>query len=115
MIKIYGIKNCDTMIKAFQWLDGHNIKYVFHDYKKSGVDETVLEKAITENGWETIINKHGTTWRALDNDVKIYMNAESAIQIAINNPSIIKRPIIIHENKFLIGFNVQKYQHLLNK
>ena len=74
-ITVYGIKNCDTMKKAFTWLDQHKIAYTFHDYKKSGADEAVLKKAIAEHGWENVINRKGTTWRALPEKTRETMNA----------------------------------------
>lgn len=113
MTKIYGIKNCDTMKKAFKWLDNNNIEYEFHDYKKQGVDNGILEQAINEHGWEVVINKRGTTWRNLPQTVKDTMNSEKALNIADDNPSVIKRPLLLHEQKTYIGFNEQTYADIL--
>ncbi len=66
MIKIYGIPNCDTMKKARKWLDSNNLEYEFHDYKKLGVPEKNLKQWVKKSGWETVLNKRGTTWRKLD-------------------------------------------------
>ena len=112
-ITIYGIKNCDTMKKAFKWLDENGVKYVFHDYKKGGADLAVLKQAIKEHGWETVINRRGTTWRQLPDDIKTAMNNENALKTAEENPSIIKRPLLIAENKSYLGFAPQQYSDLL--
>lgn len=115
MVEIYGIKNCDTMKKVFKWLEAHNIEYNFHDYKKEGADTTILKKAINEHGWENIINRRGTTWRQLAKDTQDQMNDESAVSIAIENPSIIKRPLLIHNEKTHLGFKEETYSEILGK
>ncbi len=115
MTTIYGIKNCDTMKKAFKWLENNNIETIFHDYKKQGIDENVLQAAIDEHGWETVINQRGTTWRKLPDDVKNAMDAAKAVQIANENPSIIKRPLLMHENKTYLGFKDEAYRQLFKK
>ena len=109
---IYGIKNCDTMKKAFAWLDDNAIAYDFHDYKKQGVDETVLKNAIAAHGWNTVINQRGTTWRQLPPTVKETMDETKAIEIAKENPSIIKRPLLLKDNKVYIGFKDALYQDI---
>lgn len=109
MTTIYGIKNCDTMKKAFAWLDGHNVAYDFHDYKKQGTDEDILKKAINDHGWENVINRRGTTWRKLPDDVKNAMDANKAIAIASENPSIIKRPLLVTHGHITLGFNEEEF------
>ncbi len=111
--KIYGIKNCDTMKKAFKWLEGNNVIYDFHDYKKQGVDEDVLSKAIKDHGWEKVINKRGTTWRKLPEDVKNTMDTKSAILHAQENPSLIKRPLLVDGKNSLLGFDENSYKDAL--
>jgi len=113
MTTIYGIKNCDTMKKAFNWLDENAYPYVFFDYKKQGLDEAVLKKALDKHGWEVVINKRGTTWRALDDEAKDAMNNENALKIAAQNPSILKRPMLVHGDTILIGFSPALYQEVL--
>lgn len=113
MIKIFGIKNCDTMKKAFKWLDDNNIDYDFHDYKKLGADGDVLKIVIKEHGWENALNRRGTTWRKLDDTTKETMNEESALATALDNPSIIKRPIMVYKNKTYLGFKADEYQEIL--
>lgn len=114
MTTIYGIKNCDTMKKAFKWLDEHNIDYTFHDYKKDGLDETALKQAIDEHGWETAINKRGTTWRQLPSEIQDAMNPDKAVEIANENPSIVKRPLLLHNGKSFLGFKADEYEAIFN-
>lgn len=105
---IYGIKNCDTMKKTFRWMDENGVAYDFHDYKKEGANISVLKKAIDAHGWEIVINKRGTTWRKLDDAMKEQMDERLAITIATDNPSIIKRPIIVQDDKVMVGFDADK-------
>lgn len=110
--QIYGIKNCDTMKKAFKWLEAHKIEYQFHDYKKEGVDSAALKNAIKEHGWENVINRRGTTWRKLPKDTQDQMNDENAVTIALDNPSIIKRPLLIHKDQSHLGFKEELYSEI---
>ncbi|MFK7839557.1 MAG: ArsC family reductase [Bdellovibrionales bacterium] len=112
MTTIYGIKNCDTMKKAFVWLNGQTISYEFHDYKKQGVDEKILNQAINEHGWENVINKRGTTWRNLPDRVKETMDNTKAINIAHENSSIIKRPLLLHNGQTHLGFKSETYAEI---
>jgi Spx/MgsR family transcriptional regulator len=113
MITVYGIKNCNTMTQAFIWLKGHDVVYDFHDYKKQGVDVTILKKAIDAHGWENVINRKGLTWKKLPQDSRETMTKDSAIQIAIEKPSIIKRPLIAKGDEILLGFDAEKYKQTL--
>lgn len=109
---IYGIKNCDTMKKAFKWLNNGNISYDFHDYKNQGIDQAVLNAALDAHGWEKVINQRGTTWRKLPDNIKNTMNAENALKIAEENPSIIKRPLLMHDNIIILGFKDETYKEI---
>lgn len=114
MIEIYGIKSCDTMKKAFRWLDEHQIEYSFHDYKKQGLEEATATAWVDALGWENVINKRGTTWRKLDDDTKNTMDAQRAVQVMLAQTSIIKRPLIIAGETKLLGFSPDEYsKHLL--
>ncbi|PYF78627.1 arsenate reductase [Marinomonas alcarazii] len=114
MITIFGIKNCDTMKKAFRWLDDNNLEYHFHDYKKAGVDETLAKTWVEALGWENVINKRGTTWRKLDDEVKNTIDSEKAVNIMLAQPSIIKRPLLMLDNsEFLLGFSSEEYAEKL--
>ena len=112
--KIYGIKNCDTMKKAFKWLEAQGINYDFQDYKKEAPSETQAKDWVESLGWENVINKRGTTWRKLDDQTKDSMNNELAVKTMLDNPSIIKRPLIEHNGKTLLGFKEADYQALFN-
>ena len=109
---IYGIKNCDTMKKALKWLEANNIPYNFIDYKKEGADESILKTAITEHGWDTVINRRGTTWRALPDTLKESMDEPTAIAEAIKNPSLIKRPLLVKDGKTYLGFKDTEYEKI---
>ncbi|MEO9273956.1 ArsC family reductase [Marinomonas sp. 5E14-1] len=113
MIDIYGIKNCDTMKKAFRWLEEHKIEYRFHDYKKEALEAGTAKAWMDELGWENVINKRGTTWRKLDEETKSAMNNELAIDTIINQPSMIKRPLIIANGEIYLGFNSDEYSQKL--
>ncbi|MBC7388303.1 MAG: ArsC family reductase [Opitutaceae bacterium] len=105
MIKIYGIKNCDTMKKAFNWLDSKGVKYSFHDYKKAGIDEETIRKWLTKLNLEQIINVKGTTWKQLSDEQKaLVKNANTAIALMMEKPSLIKRPLADLEGEYVLGF-----------
>ena len=113
MIKIYGIPNCDTMKKARKWLDSNNLDYELHDYKKLGVPEKNLKQWINKTGWEIVLNKRGTTWRKLSDEIKNNIDENSAIQVMLDNPSAIKRPVLESGKTLLIGFKEGEYNTLL--
>lgn len=108
-ITVCGIKNCETMKKAFTWLDKHKVAYVFHDYKKSGADGEILKKAFAQHGWESVLNRKGMTWRNLPDKVKEGMDEKSALKVALDNPSVIKRPLIVHGKDIRLGFDETEY------
>ncbi|HHJ36152.1 MAG TPA: ArsC family reductase [Gammaproteobacteria bacterium] len=112
-MKIYGIPNCDTIKKARKWLDSNSLEYEFHDYKKAGVPEKHLRQWVNENGWDTVLNKRGTTWRKLDDDLKDNIDEKSAIQVMLDNPSAIKRPVLEKGKILLIGFKEKEFETLL--
>ena len=112
MTTLYGIPNCDTIKKARKWLNDNGIDYEFHDYKKLGVPEKELKAWVKKLGWEILLNKRGSTWRKLDEKVKSSVDEKTAIQIMLNNPSIIKRPILIKTKNILVGFKTDEYEKL---
>lgn len=107
---IYGIKACDTMKKARTWLDEHGVKYQFHDYKVSGIDRDHLEAWCKKAGWETVLNRAGTTFRKLPDEQKVDLNERKAIALMLEQPSMIKRPVLEKGAKLLIGFKPADYQ-----
>ena len=108
-VTIYGIKNCDTMKKAFAWLDNHGVDYTFHDYKKAGADRQQLERWCQQLGWETVLNRAGTTFRKLPEENKEGLNAAKAIKLMLEQPSMIKRPVLDTGKRLLVGFKPETY------
>lgn len=105
-MKLYGIKNCDTVKKARKFLEEAGVDYEFHDYKKDGVDADKLARFVGEFGWDQVLNKRGTTWRRLDEETQAGVtDARSALDVMIEHPSVIKRPIVEAEAKTFIGFD----------
>jgi arsenate reductase (glutaredoxin) len=110
-VTIYGIKACDTMKKARDWLDGHRVAYAFHDYKASGIDRAVLEGWAGKVGWETLLNRNGTTFRDLPEAQKQGLDADKAIALMLAQPSMIKRPVLdLGGGRLLAGFKPAAYE-----
>lgn len=114
-ITIYGIKNCDTMKKARAWLDKAGIDYAFHDYKSAGIDKGRLERWSKTVGWETLLNRAGTTFRKLPDSDKEGLTAAKAIKLMVEQPSMIKRPVIETGNALIVGFRPENYQAAFGK
>ncbi|WP_441242217.1 ArsC family reductase [Tardiphaga sp. 768_D3_N2_1] len=108
-ITIYGIKNCDTMKKARVWLDSHGVAYSFHDYKAEGIDKARLQRWAKEVGWETLLNRAGTTFRKLDDSAKEGLTEAKAIALMLEQPSMIKRPVLDLGGKLVVGFKPEIY------
>lgn len=109
-MKLYGIPNCTTVKKAREWLTGQGIDYAFHDYKKAGVPEALMKKLLKQHGWEALINRKGPTWRKLpDERKKAIQDATSALAVMLENPSVIRRPILEDAGRYLIGFVADDY------
>ena len=112
---IYGIKNCDTMKKAFQWLDKQKVPHEFHDYKKDGFDKGLVQTAIKEYGWEDVLNRKGTSWRALADDIKSSVTDAKALKLAQENPSLIRRPMLVYKSKIYFGFAEKEYADIFGR
>ena len=110
MTTLYGIRNCDTMKKAWTWLDEHGVAYGFHDYKKQGIDRGRLEAWAGELGWETLLNRAGTTFRKLPDAQRAGLDAGKAIELMLAQPSMIKRPVLETGGRLLVGFKVAEYE-----
>jgi arsenate reductase len=109
-IIIYGIKNCDTMKKARAWLDKRGVDYVFHDYKIAGIERTKLEKWAKKVGWETLLNRAGTTFKKLPDKDKSGLSETKAIALMLKQPSMIKRPVLeAGAGRLLVGFKPEVY------
>ena len=108
-MKLYGIKNCDTVKKARKWLDENGVDYQFHDFKKDGLDDPLLSRWEKALGWEALVNRRGTTWRKLPEEVRDTISAQSAHSIMLENPSIIKRPVVERGDEVRVGFNAAEW------
>jgi arsenate reductase len=109
---IYGIKNCDTMKKARAWLESRGIEYEFHDYKVLGVDRPQLEAWMKVVGWEVLLNRAGTTFRKLPDEAKERLDERKALRLMLEQPSMIKRPVLERGKTLLVGFSPAKYSAL---
>ncbi len=110
---LYGIPNCDTVKKARVWLDQHGVAFSFHDYKKAGIDRPQLEAWVAEHGWETVLNRAGTTFRALSAADKADLNAGKAVALLLAQPSMIKRPVLDLGDRTMVGFKPERYAAIL--
>jgi arsenate reductase len=107
---IYGIKNCDTMKKARDWLSGHGVDVAFHDYKAAGIDKAHLEAWSGKVGWEVLLNRAGTTFKALPDEKKQGLDQAKAIALMMEQPSMIKRPVLdLGDGRLLVGFRPDAY------
>lgn len=111
-VTLYGIKNCDTVKKARAWLADHGVDYVFHDYKAEGVDPEKLAVWSRVVGWEVLLNRAGTTFRKLPDAEKQGIDAQKAIALMVAQPSMIKRPVLEHGSKIVVGFKAPQYAEL---
>jgi arsenate reductase len=110
-ITIYGIKSCDTMKKARAWLDKRGLEYAFHDYKIAGIERDKLEGWAKKTGWETLLNKAGTTFRKLPEKDKEGLTEAKALKLMLAQPSMIRRPVLeLSGGKLLVGFKPEQYE-----
>jgi Spx/MgsR family transcriptional regulator len=112
MLTLYGIPNCNTVKKARTWLDENGVAYTFHDFKKSGIDEATIQQWLTQHPWEKLINRAGLTWRGLDDTTKSSITDNtSAIALMQAKTSVIKRPVLVKDSKFIcLGFDENIYR-----
>ncbi|TCP95796.1 Spx/MgsR family transcriptional regulator [Cricetibacter osteomyelitidis] len=115
MIKVYGIKNCDTVKKALKWLADHHIEHTLHDYRTDGIEQHWLNRAEQQFGWQNLVNKRSTTWRNLSDDVKENLSKDTALSVLFQQPTLIKRPIILQDGIALIGFNEKDYAAIFQR
>jgi len=115
MIKVYGIKNCDTIKKALKWLADNGVEHQFHDYRKNGLDADWLSRMEGALGWENLLNRRGTTWRKLPADVQENIDRDSALAIMLENPAIIKRPLFDLGDQQYLGFAKKDQEFLADK
>ena len=113
-VTLYGIPNCDTIKKARAWLDDHGIAYSFYDYRKQGLDYKQLQSMVSALGWEAMLNRRGTTWRALSSEIRDHVDADSAMRVMLENPVIIKRPILAADDRLHLGFSDAQYREIFD-
>jgi arsenate reductase len=114
-MKLYGIANCDTVKKACAWLAAHGAQVEFHDFRKHGIDRAMLLNWVQQTTWDTLLNRRGTTWRQLPEPVKAATgNEAAAIELMLEKPSVIKRPVLEHGGKLYVGFDETTYQSIFN-
>lgn len=111
-VTIYGIKNCDTMKKAFAWLDGHGVEHVFHDYRVEGLSAATLKKWAKALGWEVLLNRSSSTFRALPDAERAGLDEAKALALMLANPTMIKRPVLDAGGRFSVGFRPDAYAAL---
>jgi arsenate reductase len=115
-ITLHGIPNCDQVRKARSWLDANGVAYVFHDFRKAGITRDMVGGWLTDTAWDVLINRKGTTWRALADERKSSVtDAESATRLMLESPSIIKRPVLTGVGGTLVGFSEALYQQTFKK
>ena len=107
---MYGIPNCDTIKKAQKWLNENNISFTFHDYRKDGLDNNLLTQLTATSSWDELLNKRSTSYRALTDDQKASLDENTALPLFIEFPTLIKRPLVIHDGVAIVGFNQKNYQ-----
>lgn len=110
---LHGIRNCDTMKKAFAWLDARGVAYRFHDYKTAGLDRGMLDGWVQQLGWEALLNRAGTTFRKLPEEQKQGLDAAKAIALMVAQPSMVKRPVLDASGRLLVGFAPEAWARAL--
>lgn len=110
MTTLYGIPNCDTIKKAQNWLKNNNVTYTFHDYRKDGLDEMLINAFLKDILWTDLLNKRSTSYRSLSTEQKENLSEKTIVSLFIEFPTLIKRPLLICNQKHLIGFKAENYQ-----
>ena len=111
-VTLYGIKNCDTVKKARKWLDANSVPYTFHDFRVDGINKTLVNNFLKQIEKEILINKRGTTWRKLSDEEKEIKTKTQAVELMVENPTIIKRPVLDVNKKIILGFSEEIYKSL---
>ena len=112
-IHLYGIPNCDTVKKARSWLEAKGLEYIFHDYKKESVDPARVANWVEAKGLDTVLNRRGTTFRKLSDADKAAIDTGAAVSVMVQQPSLIKRPVVEHDGKILVGFKQAEWEAAL--
>lgn len=114
-LTLYGISNCDTVRKARRWLDAAGVAYHFHDFREDGTDPETVSQWLQSQGWDTVVNRRSTSWKALSAAARESMSNENALQAIMESPTLIKRPVLADEGLLEFGFSEKRYQELLTQ
>ena len=114
MLTLYGIKNCDRVKKAKDWLTNKGVEFQFHDFRKDGIDAGTLQRWLDAVGSETLVNQQSRTWRTLDDGMRHQCNNVSPIPILLTHPTLIRRPVLVDEQRLLVGFDETQYIEFLS-
>lgn len=114
MITVYGIKNCDTVKKARKWLDNRGVDYSFHDVREDGLDREQVKAWLDELGWESLVNRRSTSWKALDEGARNSMDKDSALDAILEQPTLIKRPLLDTGHERHCGFSAANYESIFS-
>lgn len=112
---VFGIKNCDTVKKARRWLDDNDVDYQFHDFRQDGLDKPTVEGWLQMVDWETLLNKRGTTWRKLEDPRKDNLTQSAAVELMLENPTLIKRPVVETDSGCFVGFKEADFAERFGK
>ena len=115
MITLYGISNCDTIKKAKKYLTDNNVDFTFHNYRKDGVNVEMINEFASKLDWESLVNKRGTTYRALSDEQKQTLTKEMAISLLVEQPAMIKRPVLVNDDQYHLGFKLAQYDEIFKK
>ena len=115
MITLYGIKNCDTVKKARKWLELHGVDYQFHDFRADGLERDSVQEWLAELGWQNLVNKRSTSWKSLDEQSRESMDEQSALDAILQQPTLIKRPLLDTGHERFCGFTAASYQSIFNR
>ncbi|MDP3877270.1 MAG: ArsC family reductase [Methylobacter sp.] len=108
MTTLYGIKNCDTVKKARNWLDQHGIAYSFHDFRADGITPELLQHFAAHLDWNKLLNRSSTSWRQLSAEQQSDLTQEKALQLMLATPTLIKRPVLDVGDKLILGFSAKE-------
>ena len=111
-VTLYGIANCDTIRKARSWLDANGIDFDFHDYRRQGLEPERLERFVERLGWEALLNRRGTSWRQLPEQIRENIDRDTALQAMLDNPALIKRPLLEIGDRLHLGYSEQRYREI---
>jgi arsenate reductase len=111
-VALYGIANCDTIKKAKVWLQQRKVEFDFHDYRKQGISVEQIRSFADDLGWDAMLNRRGTTWRKLPEETRANIDHDLAIEVMLQNPAIIKRPILAENEQLHLGFSEQQYEEI---